>query len=109
MKKNDRFVACDTFCDSFMRPRPRIVLRNRIFYLMFEITEGGYNANGGVKKRKFIRKSLRTSNYFMARQIVQDWLGEQGPDFGKFVCPKFNRVHFSIVKTSLSQLVACRT
>ena len=30
MKKNDRFVACDTFCDSFMRPRPRIVLRNRI-------------------------------------------------------------------------------
>ena len=30
MKKNDRFVACDTFCDSFMRPRPRIVLRNSI-------------------------------------------------------------------------------
>ena len=30
MKKNDWFVACDTFCDSFMRPRPRIVLRNRI-------------------------------------------------------------------------------
>ena len=84
MKKNDRFVACDTFCDSFMRPRPRIVLRNRISYLMFDITEGDYNANGGVKKRKFIRKSLHTSNYFMARQIVQDWLGEQGPDFGKF-------------------------
>lgn len=84
MKKKDRFVACDTFCDFFMHPRPRIVLRNRIFYLMFEITEGDYNANGGVKKRKFIRKSLHTSNYFMARQIVQDWLGEQGPDFGKF-------------------------
>lgn len=92
MKKNDRFVACDTFCDSFMRPRPRIVLRNRIFYLMFEITEGGPKANNGVKKRKFIRKSLHTSNYFMARQIVQDWLGGHGPDFGKFA---YNEIEFN--------------
>lgn len=85
MKKNDRFVACDTFCDSFMRPRPRIVLRNRIFYLMFEITEKRIDAKRG-EKRRFIRKSLHTSNYFMARQIVYDWMVRNGQGIEKFAC-----------------------
>ncbi len=36
MKKNDRFVACDTFCDSFMRPGPDMnknTARNDVFFV----------------------------------------------------------------------------
>ena len=46
-------------------PEPHLYLRNNIFYCRIELPQIN-------KRRKFIRFSLGTANYYEARQMIQD-------------------------------------
>ena len=60
------FSKWDTLCSS-TGPKPRIVLRKKVFYFMIELP-----ADNG--KRRFYRKSLKTTDYYEARHLVQQWI-----------------------------------
>lgn len=63
-------TKCDTYCKTLRKmyhtsPQPHLYLRNKTFYCRIGLPSIG-------KKRKLIRFSLKTTNYYEARQMVED-------------------------------------